>query len=950
MTLTDQQRAAAHAPGSVAVLAGAGSGKTHMLVARYLHLLESYSPLEIVAATFTEAGAAELRARVRQAVQRQRPGDVETLAELEAAQISTIHALCGRVVRDHPAAAGVRPDVTVMDAGQTKLWVAQHFRRALGELPGHVFRQLPFSEMAATLKVLLGDPLLAEQALNVGAGDWSNWTRDAQQRAREALIGGAPWQEITRDLHRHQGDPGDRIEQARLAAVQATADVEAGRSVTEALARLKAIKLVGGSARQWPGGGFDVVKEALKALRELVDEALKEGVLTLQSGPADDWLMQVLPDVRTAFTEVRGALSEMKRRAGLMDFADMEVCALRALGDPAVVTHYSQRWKAVLVDEAQDNNPVQAQILDILSRGTQRTVVGDLKQSIYGFRRAAPDLFQATSESIVHGGGQQVDLNLSFRTHKGLIDVTNRVFGHLISGIYTPLEGVRAGPDAPALTAWHIEDVKPKSAARAAEAALIALEIQARLEQRQPVHDKATGQDRPIQPGDVAVLTRGWAALEPVRRALLSLGLPVQDIGGGSLLLTQEARDALALLSAVALQDEASLVTVLRSPFLAVSDPVIQDLADAAQADGWFAALRHSHQPELLSARQLFGELQRLCRQSRPSALLRLADRLTGYTAVMANLWDAERRLADWQGFLDLVSELERSDDGTFGVVRTLREYVQEGVEVPRPPLQGRDAVTLTTMHSSKGLEWPLVIVADLNWAPPPGTDDVLMDARLGVALRGPFEEAPALHTLISADRAAKDEAETRRLLYVALTRARDHLILTANGPGKGKSLLGLLTPALSQAGVSVAVPDAPPFQGDLGEMPDLPVPPAPSEYWTDPAHLVTVPSPSAPHDRLGTALDQDGWEEILELLDPAWLDFARRLAEQGIPAPSDVHVDLPTNGRVSGKTALMIWNRPKQDVLLTEGQAPVAGALAVRLTDEPSQVAALLHPLLRGD
>lgn len=834
MTLTAQQQAAAHAPGSVAVLAGAGSGKTHMLVARYLYLLNFYSPLEIAAATFTEAGAAELRARVRQAVQRERPGDVETLAELEAAQISTIHALCGRIVRDHPAAAGVRPDVTVMDAGQTRLWIAQHFRQALGELPKHLFRNLPFSKMSATLQVLLGDPLLAEQALDIGSEDWQKWTLEAQEQARQALVTDARWQETVRDLRDHQGQPVDRIEQARRTALQYGASIEAGENVAEALTGIKGIKLVGGSARQWLDGGFEIVKEALKTFRGLAEDAVSDGVLTLQTGPADDWLMQVLPDVREAFTLTRETLSEMKRRTGLMDFADMEVCALRALQDPTVVAHYGERWKAVLIDEAQDNNPVQAQILDILSRGTQRTIVGDLKQSIYGFRRAAPALFQATSEAIVAQGGEQVDLNLSFRTHKGLIDVTNRLFEHLLGNLYAPLEGVRPGPDTPTLEAWQLDEIKPKALARKAEATLIALKLQAMIAEGHPVYDKATGESRPIRPGDVAVLTRGWAALEPIRRALLNLGLPVQDIGSGSLLLTQEAQDALALLSAIALQEAASLVTVLRSPFLTVSDPMIQKLAQEAQTDGWFAALRQSTQPELASARQLFGELLRVQRQSRPSELLRLADHLTGYTAVLANLWDAERRLADWQGFLDLVRELERGEDDTFGVVRTLRDYLQEGVEVPRPTLEGRNAVMLTTMHSSKGLEWPLVIVADLNWSSPPGTDEVLMDARLGVGVRGPYETAPALHTLIAAQRKAREAAETRRLLYVALTRARDHLILTANGPGKGGSLIGLLTPALTHAGVTVTTPEPPAIPEGLADLADLPVPPVSSQFLTN--------------------------------------------------------------------------------------------------------------------
>ncbi|MCD0168602.1 UvrD-helicase domain-containing protein, partial [Deinococcus sp. 23YEL01] len=148
MSLTDAQQRAAHAPSSVAVMAGAGSGKTHMLVARYLHHLDTLSPLEIVATTFTEKAAAELRARIRRGVQASRPDDFDTLAELEAAQISTIHALCARIVRDHPAAAGVRPDVTILDEGQARVWRARHLRPALAALPARLFTHLSFSAVA----------------------------------------------------------------------------------------------------------------------------------------------------------------------------------------------------------------------------------------------------------------------------------------------------------------------------------------------------------------------------------------------------------------------------------------------------------------------------------------------------------------------------------------------------------------------------------------------------------------------------------------------------------------------------------------------------------------------------------------------------------------------------------------------------------------------------------
>lgn len=957
MTLTDQQRAAAHAPGSVAVLAGAGSGKTHMLVARYLHHLETRSPLEVVAVTFTEAAAAELRARIRRGVQQARPGDLETLAELEAAQISTLHALCGRIIRDHPDAAGVRPDAAVMDEGQTRLWQARQFRAVLGKLPTRLYRHLPFSRMAGALQALLADPLLAEQALTVGQDRWEAWAVDARTAALHALRSRPEWQAAREDLRRVQGDPADRMEQARAQAVAAMDALNGTEDWSDAVQALLSIKLVGGSAKLWPAGGLSVTKEALKAVRELVTEASESGLLTLTPGESDEWLALVLPDLREAFHLTRAALTDLKRRAGLLDFNDLEVHALQALQSESVQAHYAQRWTAFLIDEAQDNNPVQAAILDLLSQGRTRTLVGDIKQSIYGFRRAAPDLFRETSEAITRSGGQAVALDQSFRTHQALVGLANTVFQHLLGDLHAPLTAARPGPGLPealSLEAWQVTELKPKARARLAEGLLITRRVQDLLGVL-PVHDPATGTDRPLRPGDVAVLTRGWAALGPIRRALSTAGLPVQDLTTGSLLSTQEAQDALALLTAAALQDPAALVTVLRSPFALTADPVIHRLGQTArdQDGNWFTALQNSDDAALSQARHLISELQRRQRFTRPSELLALADRLSGYTAVIANLWDGERRLADWQGFLTVIRELERGEDDTFSVVRELRARLDEEVSVPRPVLEDRDAITLTTMHSSKGLEWPVVIIADLNWSAPPGAPEVVMDAEYGAALRGPYQLAPMAHTLIHARRQAREEAETRRLLYVAITRARDHVILTANGPGKKGSLLHLLEPALASAGLQVTVRDAPPLPDGPPDLPPLQAAPAPASSQPDPVRL-TDPAPqpapglNSPDPVEAPLPHPDDWSELYDLLDPAWVEWARALAAAGVPAPSDVHVDLPVQGRVSGQSALMLWARPGRDVILTETPAPVS-SLTVHLDDDPNDVARRLQPLLSG-
>ena len=947
MGLTTQQERAVHAPGSVAVVAGAGSGKTHMLVSRYLHHLETgLSPLEVVAVTFTEKAAAELRARIRREVALHRPDDFETLAELEAAPINTLHALCARILREHPGPAGVRPDVAVMDAGQAALWQTQHFAAALGTLPADLFGRLPYSRMASALEALVRDPLLAEQALAVGSGQWSGWADAARTRALLDLTGQPAWRAALDLLQATQGPAGDRIEVARLAALTAAGALQEGHAPGPACANLLAVKLVGGSGKAWPPGTFVDVKAAISVLRGLIETELRRGLLTLEPGVADDDLAAALPDLRTAFALLREELARRKSLSGVVDFSDLEVHALRALQDEGVGAHYHARWKAFLIDEAQDTNPVQLELLDRLSSGAARTVVGDEKQSIYRFRRADVTLFRRMRGDILGQGGEEVSLDHSFRSHQGLVARSNAVFGPLLGELHAPLQAdrVSTGWDVP-VEAWIIaadeEGIKRSRAQRqAAEAGSVARRVRALLDEGRPVFDPALGAERPLRPGDIAVLTRGWAALPRFGVALAREGVPARDTGSGSLLTTREAQDGLALLSAVALQEPVSLVAALRSPFCAVSDPCLLRLARERGDQGWMAALLASSDPELSAARQLFSELLREARALPPSRLLALADRRTGYTAVLANLWDSERRLADWRGLTELVRESERGDDEVFTVVRRLKELVQEEVLVPRPVLEAGDAVTLTTMHSSKGLEWPLVVVADLNWVPPPGTSSVLVDAEYGVALRSDEEGGQSLvYTLIADRQAAQDAREARRLLYVAATRARDGLLLSGSGPAAKGSLLELLLPGLQAAGLEVR--ELAPLERDfeLPALPELPLPPEPAAIWADSLSSELSAEPTFTPLPAGQSASSGGWEEIRDLLDPVWWPWAEAIQAAGLPAPDDVHLDLPVNGRVSGDSALMFWFGTHRGVALVDNDgAGTAGidAVVVRHSDDP--------------
>ena len=861
MSLTPQQKAAVYADGNVAVIAGAGTGKTHMLAERYLYHLREHelSPLEVVAVTFTEKAAAELRSRIRSSVNQQLPERYDLLAELEAAQVSTIHALAVRICREHPLVADVPPDFAVLDELEGVLWSSQWFNEALDTLPRNLYELIPYSLMSQAMLALLKDPITAKEALEQGTECWQQLAQDLQKKALSELLEDPVWQEARDVLQAYMGPVGDLRETARQEVMEAILALEQGKDSQTILETLKKVSLRGGKPKQWLDGGFDEVKEEINKLKELAKRTLEKGLITLEIGTADEQLVTMLPALKEAFSLVQEYVKQAKRRARLLDFADIEVHALLALEDEQVQNYYAQRWKAFLVDEFQDTNPIQSKILELLTQSTRLTIVGDAKQSIYGFRRADVEVFQTWRERIRHtkddgihnNNAHEVTLDISFRTHHPLVQNINSIFAPVLGKLHQNLEGKRilAPNSHPPIQVYAVQADSGinKPLRLRVEARHIADLLKDMLEQKTLIHDKTTGNLRPIVAGDIAILSRTWEPLENYGEALESLKIPTALAGGGNLLATREAKDAWALLQFLAdTSDDLALVAVLRSPFFAVSDRLLfifaqQQTPIAAESKGqnalektrtkidWWQKLKTTDVAEFSRAVEVLSQLLRDRNLEPPTRLLQLADHLTGYTAVITNLPGANRRKADWRGFLELVRQLEHGSSDVFAVVRRLKQLASAEVEIPRLPLSTNDAVALMTIHAAKGLEWPVVVIPDLTRSRPNSSETIYFDPIHGAALKLEDEEGeaqkPVLYIWLEYLRKEREESEALRVLYVALTRARDQLILTAtdeNGGGLTK-----LQSGLEAAGITIQ-PIA--FDHKLAQPPILREPPLPPE------------------------------------------------------------------------------------------------------------------------
>ncbi|MEB3186208.1 MAG: UvrD-helicase domain-containing protein [bacterium] len=812
MGLTSDQRRAVEAPGDVCVTAGAGTGKTHMLSARYLQLLRAHgmSPLEIVATTFTDLAAAEMRARIRRDVAAaQPPFPAEVASELEAAPILTMHALAARICREHPEAAGVPADFGILDERpEGPLWWQERLDEAIAALPADVLAALPSDLLREALEAFLADPITAREALERDPDDLDAVLATERERIVRDLLQDPDWGAAVHDLRGHAGT-GDRETQRQdaLNVCEALARWTPDRPLPDLVPVLTLNLNLGKGKKGWDAEAHAAVTAALKTVRDLLRGY---PLLAEAPGEVDRTLAAAVPCLRIAFDQVRAHLSEAKRRERVLDFGDLEVHALQALEDPEVVDHYRSRWRAFLLDEVQDTNPVQARLLSRLTAGSVLTIVGDEKQSIYGFRRADVTVFARMAEAIVARGGEKVSLAESFRTHADLMEGINRVCGPALGPLRQDLKGQRPAPHpAPHVEVLVVEKDAGRDveARRRIEARHVARTIRGWVEDGLSIHDRFTDAVRPIRWGDVAILSRTGAPLVLHEEALAAEGVPATLSRGSDLLGTREALDAVALLRFLAdRRDDQALVAVLRSPFFAVSDTILHEEADGrGKGVTWWEVVETSVRPELGAARSVLEDLRRH-RDEPPSRLLVRADDLTGYTAVLAGLPGARRRLADWHGMLEWLRVLEAGAQDVHTVVRRLRRLMQAEIPLARPALEAGNAVLLTTIHAAKGLEWPVVVVPDLAGSSRADRARVRFDAALGVGLTFRDDDGETLTPLrmrVLRERVReREEAEERRIVYVALTRARDRLLLTAPEPEKGA--LAVLEEGLGDAGVTV--------------------------------------------------------------------------------------------------------------------------------------------------
>ncbi|NSW58354.1 MAG: UvrD-helicase domain-containing protein [Armatimonadetes bacterium] len=886
--------------------AGAGAGKTTVLVGHYFELLRAgLRPSQLVAVTFTDKAAAEMKARLREkcrekAVEARDARDLSAddweglLHEIETAPISTIHALCARLLRENSLAAGLDPDFAVLDEIDSRILLDDVVRRTLlsrlGKEPtaDSLVVALGYDEAVSHITKLVQDRVQVEAVL-----------ADTRYDTEEALLG--HWQELGRQylaerLHgmlesdewvdamaivtakqEPQKPATDALERKRIAVAQCIDKsgllnwtLEAGpEAIAQAVVALaestRAVGAVGnaGAAGVW-GTALAEMRAALRLFlnKEGLLQTTAAEIETLQSQTEDDRACARLTCALVAEVKAAiGAYAQAKDEASALDFEDlMERTRWLWQEHPEALERTRRGLRHVMIDEFQDTNTLQKQVLWPLvtgepydpanpvalpEKGVRLFVVGDAKQSIYRFRNADVTVFNATRREMLSGASRVDELTRNFRSTQGLIGVFNELFAHpavmgeeaenLWEATYAKMQAVRGNPADQTPLEIHLlteqkgsrgesagndsdegEEIDTTSL-RTREARWIAGRLVELLQSGDFRVQHEKGEDapwEPIRPGDIAILFRAMKDVALYEQALRDAGLPYYLVVGRGFFAAQEVQDVANVLRAIENElDDIALVGALRSPMFGLSDETLYRLGQI-RVGSWMNRLRTAaigsresgepgpeqlvdpDQKELvIRAFKILQDFHDHKNRLPLSALVqRIVDR-TGFTAVLAGQFGGRQMVSNVRKLVELAGEFEagQKTQGRGSLrdfVEHIRRMTTDEVREGQAPIEEEagDCIKLITYHSAKGLQWPVVVVPDLCRKPGGGFSLpyrhhrdfglVVKTTRLRKQENGD-SYWPALGRQIDNRNKAEEDAENRRLFYVAATRAQDLLILS---------------------------------------------------------------------------------------------------------------------------------------------------------------------------
>lgn len=845
--LTPMQRAAVeNRGGALLVSAAAGSGKTKVLVQRLMDrvLNENNDITDFLIITYTRAAAAELRSRILDeltaliAIQPQNRRLQRQLGLAQLADITTVHAFCAKLLRENAHLLDIAPDFRMADEQEAELMKA----KVLDQIMEEQYENPPegFFALVDALGSGRDDSALCGVVLDAYAkvrshpypSSWMNEKREAYDIADMTDASQTRWGAILIEYAAGIADYWVGEYSRALDMMDDSLLKAYGPCFTAEQSSLIAFKRalctgwdVAANAVNIPFGRLSPVRNyedkalqrRLQEKRNGCKEAVKKlnEIFSLTSPEIFEDITAVSPIVSSLFKLVErlsAAYQKEKQRKGMLDFSDLEHMTISILRDgdnsSALAALISERYAELMVDEYQDTNEIHDLIISSISRaGKNVFMVGDVKQSIYRFRLADPTIFLNKYKSFKsfadagEGEPRKVVLSQNFRSRHEILDAVNFVFKSIMSPdfgemIYADDEYLYAGAQFPEIETDKVEldvvaGIKGTPLAEI-EARFVAKRIRQLLDEGILITDSETKQLRPLSPGDIVILMRSPSSKRNLyARALASEGVSCSAESGESFFETIEISILNALLAVIdnPAQD-IPLISVLRSPLYGFTADELAEIRLKAPSMDFYTALKVSAEDEKCAL--FIKELDYLRFISTDMAVDELIWRIfhsSGMLGIFGAMKNGETRKANLMKYFELARKFEGAGyKGLFSFTAQIRKMIEQGKtpDLGSPSEGTGDSVRIMSIHKSKGLEFPVVILSALGKSF--NREDlkkaVLMHTELGVGpkrldmerlLQYPTLPKQAVEMVLEREMLS----EELRVLYVAMTRAREKLIMT---------------------------------------------------------------------------------------------------------------------------------------------------------------------------
>lgn len=890
---TEQQQVIDLRNRNILVSAAAGSGKTAVLVERIVKIItDKNHPVDIdhlLIVTFTNAAAAEMRERIGNAIEKaldEQPGDEHLLRQLTLihnAQITTIDSFCLYVVRNHFHEIDLEPNFRIGDEGELKLLREDVLGRVLEqnyEEPSEAFSDFVEGYASGRTDAALNEMILQlyefsrsypwpEKWLDSFVGAYRIETREELDRA-EWL---APLTEnicfVLKDCEQllkqalaitQQDDGPDMYEkavQSDLEKYEGLSRLTSFCELSEALSDIKYDRLASSRGFEGDPDKLELVKSLREQAKDVVKKLCKQyffcspEMMIEQLERTEPMLEEVVRLTKQFADEFAAA----KRRKNLVDFHDVEHFALQILVDEETekakktAEEFRDTFEEIMIDEYQDSNEVQETLLRSISREERGEnnifMVGDVKQSIYRFRLARPELFMKKydSYSLEESTTQRIDLHKNFRSRAEVLTCTNDIFYKIMARSLGNVEydaeaALYPGASYPVSADFIpeilladsndelLEDTELTDK-KTLEAKIVAEEIK-HLMKTQPVTDKAAGTLRAAHYSDIVILLRslsGWA--DSLVEVLNENGIPAHMVSSTGYFSTVEVQTVLSMLRLLDNpRQDIPMAAVLHSPMAGLTDEelavlrledgsvpfheAVLELAEGLYEEGGQIEISNSEEDQkqgrnadektenhieitahrkLLKFYKKYKQLRQLVPDTPIHELIEIILRETGYGHYVAAMPAGNRRTANLNMLLEKAAAYEKTSyKGLFHFVRYIDELQKYDVDFGEADMVGEneDVVRIMSIHKSKGLEFPIVIVSGMgkNFNKQDTRSKMVLHPELGIGLdymdgklriKSPTIAKKAIAKQIDLE----NLGEELRVLYVALTRAKEKLILT---------------------------------------------------------------------------------------------------------------------------------------------------------------------------